>query len=521
MPGGNYTPVKLGPWTGGMNTISDASAISENEVVDCVNLELDFDGSLLCRPPVTSVPGPVSFNGHDVLMLGYFTFSTGAYLIASNQSGTYYKLGGGPWTTISTNLQATSAVQYGGDVYILATNASTTASGRWNPSAGFRLVTGMPRGQTILVYKDRGFIAAGESAATNSSRLYFSKVTDLTDWTTATITGQIDINPGDGQDLVDIIVYQNAVVCFKQHSTYVYSFTVAPSDGAVRNLSTTIGVLTHHCVVSFENSLYLYHDGKIYELLKFNYQLLNPKVSFVFDGTSPGTFLRPVFLTLQGTRLLVRYYHRVYAFGLRTRTWGRWESSQYFGPLVMEPLNAPTNTNPRYFGGSCISNDTNVYQCNDGFDNTQSEAMTLSVLTKTHDMSHQIRVGRYFLTQEEKIKRQFWWGAQVQSANAVTGSCTPLVSSPQVSWQSLASTPWQDLNTWEFPLSSPAIIETVITPPDGQFSRFIKFQRGVRFRIIKYRVDVTTTGTLAEGPDRIFQMTAMIASKAYQSDSVG
>src|SRR6266704_6458375 len=128
MPG-PYTPAKLGPWTGGINTLSDPSAIPDNQLADCVNLELDLDGSYIVRPPVTNAPAPVAWLGTDILLLGFFTFSTGSYLIGSNATGTYYKLGGAPWTLISPNLKSTSAVQYSGKVFILATNDSIQGSG--------------------------------------------------------------------------------------------------------------------------------------------------------------------------------------------------------------------------------------------------------------------------------------------------------------------------------------------------------------------------------------------------------
>src|SRR5882672_11431240 len=105
MGAGPYTPVKLGPWTGGMNTHGDPSQIADNELVDCVNLENALDGSFVVRPPVTAVAGPSSWLGTDILLLGFFSFSTGNYMLGSNATGTYYKLGGGPWILISSSLK--------------------------------------------------------------------------------------------------------------------------------------------------------------------------------------------------------------------------------------------------------------------------------------------------------------------------------------------------------------------------------------------------------------------------------
>jgi hypothetical protein len=216
-----------------MNTLSDAAALADNELVDCINLEIDLDGSLRCRSPITDTPGPVAWGANYAYALGFFSFPTGDYLLVSTSSGIYYKLGAAAWVLIAGTATLTSfaAVQYSDSVFIVAIPGSTTGSGKWDPTNGFSLVSGMPKGQAIVVYKDRGFIAPGELSTSNRSRLYFSKVTDLTDWTTGGgVTGTVDVNPGDGQQLIDIIVHQDSVVCFKQDSTYVFSYTTAPAQ---------------------------------------------------------------------------------------------------------------------------------------------------------------------------------------------------------------------------------------------------------------------------------------------------
>ena len=42
MPG---APIQVGPFVGGLNTFSDATAIADNELTVCENFELDLDGS--------------------------------------------------------------------------------------------------------------------------------------------------------------------------------------------------------------------------------------------------------------------------------------------------------------------------------------------------------------------------------------------------------------------------------------------------------------------------------------------
>lgn len=510
-------PIKIGPFTGGLNTFSDAASVGDNELVDCVNFELDLDGSLIGRPPVTSVAGAVGFTSR-ILLLGYAVFQTGKFLIGSTNTGTYYRANpSAPWILICANLKSTSMVQYGDSVYILATPDSAVPGGAWTISSGYTSLPGMPKGQSILVFKDRGFICPGENATLNNSRLYFSKATDLTQWTDFTVAGTIDVNPGDGQALVDIIVYKDAVLCLKQHSTYVFSYATTPSIAAgatLRPVNTTIGVQTKKCVVSYVGNLFLYHEGNIYEVTNYNFKRINTKVPFSYDGTSPGTFVDPIFISVVGDRLLVRYYNRVYAFGLRTQTWTRWESVNYFGPFVAEPTDVVSAVNPRFFAGSCVDSVTSVYQLNDGYDNIQSEAMNCSLTTKHEDMSHYIRVGRYFVTQEQRFKRLFWWGISVNTDGVVTGTVVPVVFNSTPTWRQVAQYKWSDLvvNTWRNPTTTIATITTTVGVA-GNIRRFIKFPNSLRFRLVYFKIDMSATGTLSNGPVRFHNIAALVVPK--------
>lgn len=507
-------PAKFGPFTSGMNTASDPASIGDNELSDCVNFDLDLNGALKGRPPVTDSPGAVSWT-ERVNIIGFGVFTTGKYMIASNVNGTFYKLGGGAWITIAAGLKSRSMVQYGDKLFIVATPDSAVAGGSWSPSAGFTSLPAMPYGQSILVYKDRGFICPGETATVLPSRLYFSKATDLTDWVTLGVAGTVDVNPGDGQQLVDIKVVNDSVVCFKVHSTYVFSYALAPSTASLRNISQTIGVPTKYCVVSYQNNLYLFDEGIIFELVNFQFRQINTKVDFALDQTSPGTFTEPISLSIVGDRLIVRFYNKVYVFGLTTRTWARWESIWYYGRFVGEPndiLNS--NSTGRYFAGSCVSNISDIFQINDGYDNTQSENMTCRVVTRYEDMSHHIRVGRYFISQGDRFKRLFWWSAEINTPNTVTGIVTPVVFNAKPTWGQVKQYTWAQIlnNTWAQVTTTLAINKTT-TAVAGSVRRIAKFPVALRFRLIYFEVQLPTNGTLADGPVQLHDIIALVASK--------
>jgi hypothetical protein len=145
MPG---SPIRLGPFTGGLNNESDPSSIGDSELFDCVNLEFKSDGSLVSRPPFTVVTvGPGSSN---LKALGFGRFSGVYYLIFSGGGKTYY-YSSGSFTEITATFAATSVVQYNDLVWL--TN-SGGAGGSWSPTAGLYQLVRCPADQLQLFIKN-------------------------------------------------------------------------------------------------------------------------------------------------------------------------------------------------------------------------------------------------------------------------------------------------------------------------------------------------------------------------------
>jgi hypothetical protein len=364
----------------------------------------------------------------------------------------------------------------------------------------------MPPGEAAVVLKDRMYIVPGLSATTNESRLSWSAFTNPASW-----VGEFAlIGSGDGQKLVDIVVYNDNLVLFKQDSTYTYPFESGPTAGSVRKISGTIGATKRDCVVLYEQNLYVYHEGNVYEVVNYDLSRLNTKVPFVYDGYSPSAYADEVFLCLVGDRLVVRYYNRIYSYGLRTRTWTRWVSSLYFGPFKAAPINTTAFVNNPYYAGSCVIGDNSVFRIDDGLNDVRAEAMTCSILTKNYDLSV-----------SHKFKRLFWWGVDAISRTAVTGIVTPVVFSFQARWIDLAGKKWNELHTWDRTVEASTGVTTVVpTVVGGGIRKFVKFMKSVRFRQVNFIVSTTTTGTTNDGPVRIFSLTAFIGQKQTVSRDV-
>lgn len=714
-------PLRLGPFVGGLNTASDPTAIADAELAILSNFELDIDGSLISRCPLQEVDGHNSWT-ERIICICEAIFSGVYYVIGSNSTGVYFRQSGASqaWTLITNTFQSTSAAQYAGSVYIVAIPGSANPGGKWSPGGGFTAVAAMPKGQACTIHKERLYVAPGILATSNASRLIFSNAGNFDAWTG---TDFIDIKQGDGTNLVDLTVFQDNLLLFKDKSSHVLSYDTRPSDAVVREISKTIGVNKQFNMVNYENQVYIFSAGWVYEIINYDFNRLNTKVPFQLDDTAPSAFTAEnIFLSILGDRLICRFHRNIYIYGLRTRTWGQWQAVQnvlhYFGPVVT--LHPPTGF--EYYAGSCLSANRTTIRLFDTRSTTQKEAVldpitrtilvdtfsrtvasgwgtsdngivwvtsggvatdysvgtgegTLSMgsvnvsrtalastmnLVANQDVTFNLKSSAIALTQSitsdvkiryvnssnyygiqvifdaastatlnmykvvagavtnlgssaigsysaneqfsvravangtsikgkgwktanlepvafqlsftdsgvvaagqfqmssflvsgntnvlpvtvkydnvmmgdpndttsvinvaaktknfdmaisHQFKRLWWWGADVGTTNAVTGIALPIVLSFSSTWGDLRAYTWGDLRTWGQPLITIAGVSTTQDTETGTSRRFIKFNKGLRYRQINFEVDMTTDGSTIDGPARLFTMTILTESR--------
>lgn len=721
MPGGQ--PLRLGPFIGGLNTASDPTAIADAELAVCENFELDIDGSLASRPPLREIAGHTGWT-ERIVMLCEAVFNGTYYLIGSNINGVY-QYTGGVWTLITATIQACAAVQYADKVYLIAKPGSANPSGKWDPSGGFVAVAAIPKGQAAVIHKERLFIAPGVDSTTDSSRLKFSDAGNFDSFPGGNF---VDIAQGDGSKLIDVIVFQDNLMCFKNNSTYVFAYDIRPSDAIVREISSTIGVEKQWNVVNYENQVYLFHRGKVYEIINYDFNNINVKVPFIRDTSAPSALAaETMFLSLMEDKLICRFLKKVYVYGLRTRTWTEWKSIrnelQFFGPIVT--LRPPTGS--EYYAGSVVSayrsvvqlfdestnltleqtldpdfeasdtytrvvangwgnadnglvyttlggvaadysvngtkglhslstlnanritilpvNKSNIdikisvefsavaltqsffsslraryidennyyrvryefkttgvvtaqllkvvagvtttigaaadmvgtYSANEvinlrlqvngtslkakiwkastieptswtvtGTDSDLAAAASISfasiaitgvtnplpvtarydnlMLGDPTDLTHLItcaaRTKNFDMAISHQFKRLWWWGADIISNNEAKGIASPIVVNFSVTWDQLSAYRWDDLLTWDQPLSALSTVETTTAGGSGVVRRFVKFLKSLRYRQINFEIQLTTFGSTADGPVRLFSLTVLTESKQIVPKSV-
>jgi hypothetical protein len=516
--------LRLGPFIGGLNTSSDPSAVADAELVTCTNMELDTDNSLKSRPPIQNTDDLFGTWTERIVLIGVGIFSAGTYVIGSNVNGVY-QYSGGIWTLITNTFQAACMVQYADQVWLIAKPGSVNPGGAWDPVGGFVAKSNLPQGGAAIVYKERLFVVPGKNATSNTSRLVFSEPANFEDYNptggnqAAPGVDFIDVSKGDGQKLVDLQVYRGNLLLFKEDSTYVLAYETSPTDAVVENINPVVGATQERCSLVYENTVYLYHEGSVYEIVNYDFNKINVKCAFIYDGGVPtaSTRVEPVFLGRIGDRLIVRYFNKIYAYGFRTRVWSEWVSASAnlhnFGPIVGLPSNVAQSTNDIYYAGSSVKENKRVYAIRDGYDSTTDENFN----GLTIPIACEVRTKNFDIGASHLFKRLSWWGADILSNNSVTGSAQPIVFSFQTTWGALKNggITWSQLNTWGQPLTSYPSVSTAVATGSGTQRRFVKFPKTLRYRQINFDIKMTTNGTTTDGPARLY--TIAIATNVRQT----
>lgn len=508
--------IRLGPFVQGLNTFSDPTAIGDTELAQIINFESDIDGSLVNRPPIedigSAIPGSTNFG---INVLGFYEATTGAkYLIASNRDGSTYYFNGATWTLITNTIAASAMAQYRDEVWLVAEPGSANPGGKWSLSGGFTADANMPKGGCAVAHKDRVWIGPGANATANGARLYLSNiVSGAVSWPVTPL--YLQIGAGDGQNIVDLGVYYESIIIFKQGSTYRYSFTGDPSLGQISRVSDNIGAISKGCFAAYRNEMYVLFDNKVYQFTNYNYDQLNIKVPLK-AGNPAANLAESTSISVWADRLFVQYYDKTYVYSLNTRTWSTWQSNDLefmgrFWAIPGEQGTLPT----AYTYRTAKTGFLGLYICKDGI-TSATESMTCSLVTKNYDYMSSAR-----------FKRLVSWGVDLISKVDITATVTPVVYATSVTWGELKANhiTWDFLKsggyTWDRLTNfSVTVVDPVSTAGSGTGRKFIKFLKSVRFRQVSFKLEATTNGDTTTAPVRIFNIVTRVADKQYVSKKI-
>lgn len=503
--------VPVGPWVGGLNTYSDDTAVADNEAVEILNMELDLDGSLRSRPPIVDdgVTMPLGVSGNISILGYYYAGGQVPYLIASDGLSTTYYFDGTSWHVLTTTFAASAMVQFDSKAWMLAPIGSANPGGYWTPSGGFVADSNMPKGNVIVAYKFRLWVASGAGALTNSTRLYFSKVLGTVPFWIAS-PDFIDIGAGDGQDIVQVVVYFNTLLIFRTSSIYTFAYTSDPTTGQTSLVVPGVGLSSKDAVAPFESYIYFMYDEKAYEFTNNRATQINIKVPFSAI-TRAGIYLTYA-VSIFNKRVIFSFYDTMYVFSLRTRTWTRWRSPLR-GPIGRIVMLATPSENPTAVLHSSAAVATG------GSRSAATYFITDATTTDSEEFVCTLQTKNFSYDAPSIYKRLFWWGVDAAFRGQVTGTVFPVTSGSgqaQVTWGTLLATTWGALLdfTWG-QLSSTALSVTTVRDTTGLTAerRFVKMMKSLRFRQVYFQVDFETDGSSSTAPVRLFGLMTYVSPK--------
>jgi hypothetical protein len=546
--------LRIGPFAGGINTYSDPAQIADDEMVDCVNFDLSLDGSLVSRPPwsklttTNTVNSTVSTNPPDSyqLVIGTGTYESNRFIIVSSShtgtAGSYIYYVDGPnagiLALIATGVHS-KAHRYANDLYLVPDIGSTGLGVKYALATGLvTTIATMPVGYASCIYKDRLWIS-GRRNEPNNSRLFFSNLADFSTWPG---TNFFDINPGDGDAVNELVVYQDNIVIFKDNATYVLAYDTGPAQAVLQVINTDIGAMGPRCVDVYENSVFVLKYNQVYEMSNYDFVRVSVKLPFEYDATFPSgnytaggqAWKYPFWLRVVGDRAIVRFYNRLYVYHLRLRSWTRWDSDdtniKYIGPITRLDN---TNTSilqgyDTYVAGPTLSKSIDnagtgssgawnmrfkIFKMEDRYELTITENGDHTPPGTSRDIKLSMTTKQFDVGLSHRFKRLMHWGLDCYTSRNVTGTIIPFSVAYKVTWNQLANYFWHDLNTWDYPLSAAPSTTQTVNGDFGNQVKFIRFPKSLRFRLLQFKIDMLTKGNTTDGPAYIYSITAFIGGK--------
>lgn len=500
-------PITLN-FKGGLNTFSDMSAISDNQVVEALNFDMDLDGSLKSRPPlIESAPLSRTGTGAEARFLlwyyedgvDYAIFSEGARTVAWNKATKVF-------TQITSAFAAAAAVQWQNKLWIIPpwVPGTTLKGGSWTALGGYENVANMPAGSTMVAYKERLFIARGPGSDL-PSRLFYSNVFGSSSLWNASPSFQ-EIGSGDGQAIVYVTTYYSNLLVFRTESIWTWAYSASPESGQISVLVPGVGLSDRDAVASYENTLYFMYDSKAYAFLQNRAEHINPHVPFK-DLPVPAASFHAASVSVFNKRILFLYRGVTYVFSTLTSSWTRWVSQQW-GPIGRFFQSAFDDVEVTYALTSSTLNTSNRILKADERVSTSAEAGINCVL-QTKNYSFEV---------PSNYKILHRWGLDAIFRDGVKAWAVPINLTSIVTWGQLLNYAWEQVKqgTWNLPVpSDPVAVESDVSAGvyGGSGRKYVKFRKRLRFRQIYFRIEMTTDGSLTSAPLQIFAVLVFVDTR--------
>jgi hypothetical protein len=154
------------------------------------------------------------------------------------------------------------------DILVMASNSTADVPKSWDGTTAQNLAGTPPNFSMSRSHKNRMWAAGNASA---SSRLYYSVLLDPEDWA-GSGSGNIDIEPEDGDEITGIFSYKNELWVFKgPHKGSIHRITGSAPTGDDAFARTTfisgLGAAANNTIFTFGSDLgFMWSDGTVRSL---------------------------------------------------------------------------------------------------------------------------------------------------------------------------------------------------------------------------------------------------------------
>lgn len=514
MPG---KPIHLGPFKNGLIATSDSdpTTIPDAALSRCVNFDFGQDGALASRPAiVTEIASPVAATA--INPLGYYVRNDGAtFLVVTCGGSTWiYDIVAKTWTSIWGSIAA-DFVQYDNKIVLIS---ETAAGGYWEAGV-FTTTPTMPQGSQIVFYQER-FWAFGKKASSAATTVYFSKLTVISppssifDW--APTTDFFTVGKGDGQWITGLLADPNALIIFRNGSTWVFTYPTSPAAGTLRQIDTRIGTDNSFSYVQNEGVYYVQSQGFLYQFINFRFYPLNTKrLEFVPGTFSQGAAAFDLRLSVFGNRIILFYRGALWVYSTVTNTWSEWDSitdAAYFLTIPPTSLTGDARVALAVTGSDAAAQQKLLRISEDPISaGSPGEAITAWIRTKATA-----------LDEAAKFKRMTYWTVEALTSHGLKGTANPVtVISTFVTWDQMEGVNQDTFGSWDNPLVIlPVISDDVSFPTNAPAHTITKLIKDMRFTRAYFEVYLSFDGTTKTVPAKIYDVVAYFKLKAEVAKKV-
>ena len=511
MPGGAATT--LGPFTGGLHNASGrGEAIQDNECYVLTNLMVDADdGTLVNRPAITPVAGAVVSTGSYILGTYYPPNEEPLLMVSDGSYVRGFSLNSGTALVGIAISGVRAGVQFQDRFYIAPGKVSGTGGYFWMSAPAvitWVTVAAIPRGDAMVAYQYRLFVADGDQGANTDGRIYWTAATDGTKWDTPSDGGSAGIAVGDGQRIKAMCVLNNDLVLFKERSTYRFTFiSGGPLSAVVSKISNVIGCAGYASMAVYDNnSVYVIHNGEVWQLYNYNFTKISHNIklrnTLGVNSTNPDFYqCASIFKNM----LYIRYYADLYSYNIEAKTWALIDTVNDFDRVVATKM---LGTNPEKAYMTANGTRTGMYWMQDdhytNVGTNPGETFTCTMRTKIFDFNT-----------PWQYKVLFWWGLNIAASGTVTTSMTIPNATNSTKWKDVAPRTWADAAAFKWGQRVSSIFPAQGVGSTGTYGRrIIKNLGKLRFRQVYWMVSVLSnpnTGT--DASVRIYSIVPVMKAK--------